>query len=868
MAVTVVTTKMAAGVIYTHTTDTSADWPAVPNDTYFYDLDTEIVYYKDSTGTVISAYESDGDTTYDLASTQNGSDVDITLTGSDATTDTVKLVAGTNITLTDAGSNVTIDAAGGSVITQNTVYVSKNGNDVTGVRNDASLPFLTIGAAITASLAGDAILVSPGTYAEEGLTLAGRSLIGVGGWEHTVLGVDPAVATTNIITLDADSYLQGFGMNIPQTAFCAINCTQAGGTNSIYDISFYGNGGTGTSLGCGVVRQGGGKTIGANIRTEKGGIDSIMKVVEGVLALEGIHVPQSQGDVQNVLLITTDDPTGVAPTVAGRAQMVGFNTGKGDNGPFGVGNGVLNAVKLEGGNTGVIPTCIIFTTNIFNCVNAVEGQGQYERVELLGGRIENVTYAVTLDLGANAQETIYRINANHQPNYLYNPLNASLSEFSLNFTQEQTDVFSSSYNVFGADQMSVGFSERGTDLFTGRGAPYTTGMVAFQTDVVATPATGDGTAFTDVTDDLKSRSGSLVSFLTNSANETILIGTQRRDVASNFLRFYGYQILTATGQPNTEIVFEIWDGANWVVTNHHNTAKGRSYSYGNTIGWRSNLTEMLRPNIDANTTWVSKSINGVNARWSRLRLVTPTGSSPTFEQIKLIDSATDISKDGIPSGLGLAMFRKNISLNGPIWTGQAGGGPSGPLGDATQDIGVGPIYTHRIADSLLAVNDEAMIQIPIPVGTCTAFPLRLRLDFKFNNGGVTPMDIGTRPEITVRSTVAKLSGTSIADTSGSLLPIKRSFLDATDLSAATPAANTVELVPQGATPGVTTYNQLVGIVHSIDIDTIDVSDFYEEDLILVQIEFTQDDPTTTQDIQLWSLSLLGVSHQDGAEISV
>lgn len=793
----------------------------------------------------------------------NSVDVEPTVSGINFT--------GSGVSVTTPGGinpKVTVNIPGGgtgSVLAENTLYVSKNGNDGTGVRNDAGLPFLTIGAAITASLAGDAILVSPGTYAEEGLTLTGRSLIGVGGWEHTVLGVDPALATTNIITLDADSYLQGFGINVPQTAFCGINCTQAGGTNSVYDVSFYGDGGTGTSLGCGIVRQGGGKTIGANIRTEKGGIDSIMKVVEGVLALEGIHVPQSQGDIQNVLLVTSDDPTGAAPTVAGRAQIVSFNSGKGDNGPFGVGNGVLNAIKLEGGARAIIPTAIIFTTNIFNSVNAVQGSGQFERVELLGGRIEDVTYAVNLDLGATAQDTIYRINANHQPNYLYNQLNAALSEFSLNFTQEQTDIFNSSYNIFGADQMAIGFSERGTNFFTGRGGPYTNGIVGFQTDVVGTPATGDGTAFTDITDDLKSRSASAVSFLTNSADETILIGTQRLDVAGNFLRFYGLQITTSTGQSNVDIVFEIWDGVNWVVVNSHNTAKGRSYSYGNTIGWRTNLTEMLRPNIDANTVWNSKTINGVNARWCRLRLVTPVALSPTFEQIKLLDSATFISKDGIPSNLGLAMFRKNISLNGPIWTGQTGAG--GGLADVSTSIN--GVYTHRIKDSLMdGTSDEAMIQIPIPVGTCTAFPLRLRLDYKFEQAGANAISAAQPPQLTIRTTLARLSGTPIADSGGSIVPSKRSFTDSTDIKTATPTTDVVTLLPEGATLGVTTYDQMDGIIHELELANIDVSNFYEDDLILVQLEFSQDDGDTAQDIELWSLSLLGVAYQDGAEISV
>jgi hypothetical protein len=55
-----------------------------------------------------------GGTTYDLASAQDGNNVDITLTPATGAVDTVQLTAGTNITLTDNGSNnITIDAAGG-----------------------------------------------------------------------------------------------------------------------------------------------------------------------------------------------------------------------------------------------------------------------------------------------------------------------------------------------------------------------------------------------------------------------------------------------------------------------------------------------------------------------------------------------------------------------------------------------------------------------------------------------------------------------------------------------------------------------------------------------------------------------------------
>jgi hypothetical protein len=50
MAVTLVTTTMAAGVNYTVITDSSADWILVPISIYFYDKITKFVYYKNADG--------------------------------------------------------------------------------------------------------------------------------------------------------------------------------------------------------------------------------------------------------------------------------------------------------------------------------------------------------------------------------------------------------------------------------------------------------------------------------------------------------------------------------------------------------------------------------------------------------------------------------------------------------------------------------------------------------------------------------------------------------------------------------------------------------------------------------------------------
>lgn len=99
---------------------------------------------------------------------------------------------------TNAGNVFSLDTAGAPVVgvdalpwrsisglfTGNIVWVDAvAGNDASGQRENAALPFLTIQAAITAAVAGDAVLVRPGTYNELLVMKDGVSVMGVNAQE-------------------------------------------------------------------------------------------------------------------------------------------------------------------------------------------------------------------------------------------------------------------------------------------------------------------------------------------------------------------------------------------------------------------------------------------------------------------------------------------------------------------------------------------------------------------------------------------------------------------------------------------------------------------------------------------------------------
>ena len=62
MAYTILNTgvNQEKGVTYTATTDDSNDWNDVDDNTYFYDFETDLPYYKDSSGNVFSVFSTGG----------------------------------------------------------------------------------------------------------------------------------------------------------------------------------------------------------------------------------------------------------------------------------------------------------------------------------------------------------------------------------------------------------------------------------------------------------------------------------------------------------------------------------------------------------------------------------------------------------------------------------------------------------------------------------------------------------------------------------------------------------------------------------------------------------------------------------------
>jgi len=310
-----------------------------------------------------------------------------------------------------AGSWEDLLGGGGvaAIDTGNTLWVDKVfGNDGTAVSDRQDLPWLTVGAALTAAVSGDTVRVRGGTYTESGLTVpAGVACVG-DGLLNTIVG--DASATADIFTLSSGSLLQGFLITLPAPGSASpifAGVKHSAGTGTLYDLDLRGNGATGK--GTGIYKTGTGKIVGGNIRCESGGMAALLRVDAAVLALDDVHVPGSTGTIEDVVLTQG----------TGRFQGQGVNIGN---------SNVTDCLHVEGTSI-----ALIYSPNWSNATFGAHIAADGVTVTVIGGKIDPTTASLLIDPALGGTGTTITVSGTTiQP--LFSFPSAALGTMKLNTT--------------------------------------------------------------------------------------------------------------------------------------------------------------------------------------------------------------------------------------------------------------------------------------------------------------------------------------------------------------------------------------------------------------------------------------------------
>ncbi len=730
-----------------------------------------------------------------------------------------------------AWTQISTGGAGITAIdTGNTLWVdSVFGADGTALSDRQDLPWLTIGAALTAAVSGDTVRVRSGTYTESGLTVpTGAAMIGD---DFLTTIIDGSGVAGHTVTLSADSYLQNFRIDVPTAAGFA-GVTHSVGTASIYDLDLRGNGVAG--LGDGIYKTGAGKIVGSNIRCDGGGLGAVCRVDAATLALDAVHVPPSAGTISDVILIEG----------TGRFQGQGVNIGA----PT-----VVDCLHVAG--TG---TALIFSPNWADAAIGAHIAADGVDITVVGGLIDPAMASILIDPALTGVGTTITVSGTTvQPLFSFPAAAIVAMDLNATFHQEKTSVRNAESRAVGAD-LVTGFPELGSGITAGKGSAYSDGIKVVSTDgtetMVGSVVTGG--AQTDVTAEAQSRSASALTFQGGGVSNAIYLATSREDSAGAALKHWGALINQIVAGVGGSYVVEIWNGAAWVAVGVQATSQVETYRYSNDLFLRAASDEFLQYGIDTDTTWGLATVDGAGVAigpsyWVRWRIDTLVTTPPTFELAWLTPSFANINALGRRRALGLALWRKTLIVGGNVF-GESGGVVTGnyPVGSG----GIPTGWTQNAPNSELDNTGNAIYtQLILPQGICTAFPLQITIVHSTDGG--QPVTLAPTGIVSLLPTAVQ--GVNVADPAGGLVPIPRTL------------ANTETLtVKPGQTSGPTALMDLATTDNralSISFGSFDINGYYEGDLVFIRFEL-DNDGSPNQDVTVWTIVLDGVAFSDGGTL--
>ena len=630
----------------------------------------------------------------------------------------------------------------------------------------------TITEAMAVATLNDVVYIGPGSYSESFTIPIGVTLQGISAESTSIMGTITANRSTYI---DAITFLIADGTTsiiyndpLGVATMTRCDCIALGSTGKFVSVSsgffvafqcIYTAGNVDT-----VFELNGGKLLISNFNVGSGVIVNAIQNNGGILEVQAFNI-QSTANVS----------TGLDLQAASSNLLGTF-----------IADGVGTAVNLNADNV----TFELLSSTFKNCTNDIVVQ-------------DGISSGKFTVVGCNLQESKFSIPSSFSTN----------PDLLLNFQDGEPGDTS----IRNWSEVHVGRAEKGYETVMGRGDSYTRGMIVFTTDNTATSTT-DGGNFTDVSTEARSLTGSTFSFQGTGTNYTILMGSSLSDT-NGLLKHWGIKVAQTTAMVGGETVFEIWNGSAWVQIGVMATDSSLFYRYGDALFLRTNNSEHVRYGVDNETTWATKTINGQEAYWARIRISSTLTTAPVFEQFKLSTSRSEINENGTFTTHGLGRFKIDLVNSGNVF------GESGGVGTTTISVGSGGIptgWSHQLKNSVLNNNGDAIyFQFNLPKGIDTSFPLEV--DFTY-----IPLTTGTgNASVIISLLPIEMIGVLIADPSGGEEPIARTSADT--ITANTAQTDTQNLPNTDATR-----------VRKADFGGFDVSHYYEGDLVLGRIEMDND----------------------------
>ena len=774
--------------------------------------------------TVGGPYSLSSEDTFVTGTTFSGNEA--VLTRNDGV-DVLKLTGGTNVTLSNPSSNqIKIDvSASSSIDTGNVLWVDDVfGNDGTALVDRQDRPWASIATAISNATTNDTILVRPGDYVEPAFTLnPSTSLVSQGGAKVTIISGSPS--TGNFITISGSSYMEGFTVYTPTDDSAALyfNDSTAGITTTLNDIHFKGSSSTPGPLGKGIVMDTSlatnGKIIFRELRYGGGNLNVLAEVNKGIFALDGMHVPGG-GTINTAIQVN-----------GGRAQLINVNNG----------NSLCGVALSVSGTSLNKPTVAGFGFNIFNVPTGIEITSNDYDVEVQSGRLDAGTTNILITSGLTGSNGKLNLTG-----FVMDSTKLSVP----NTWVDSNHIFT--YSDLGESQnlspiyrswsnFEVGHANKGFDTNLGRGSEYQNGMHIITSG-------GGGTVVVTTT---AKTEGDLFSFQSLTVGEQIYLGSSQKYVGGSYLNFNAFDI-TYTGSTGGTYTIEFYSGGTWVDIKYQCVHHELGYNYSNTMFSRSSASnEVIRFGIDDDVIWDSTTIDGQEGKWIRITMETTPASLPQFDLVWLDPSHTEVNTNGILNFYGNSLYRDTLISTGNIF------GESGSVVTGSIPVGSGGLptgWTHIIKNSELnSTSDAIMLQSTIPLGTCSAYPIRVKVHHSIQPGTTDGSGTPISPIMIISTLPRGAAGILVADPSGGVVTTPRTIANTSTFTSDAGTSETITLMYPGETPPFS--DNLYANKPLIISTDFYIDDYYEGDDFFIRIELDNDGNDPNQDVVVFAVEI-------------